>query len=322
MRLLGVLVALATLLALALETGPPPSAQAGWGLSHFYGRACLHTECWGLALGETVVAKIDDVVCGEAVTSSPFSDGEVTSMYALDVLTQAEKEGCAEPGDTVHFFIGGEPATPPAVWEGGSKHHPIHTGPPYASFGGGLTCRGEPCIDFVVGPASAPEVVAYIDGKPCGSHGVSGWLITSYYTVNVASAEAMAGCGTPGAVVTFTIDGAPAKETGIWVVGATSLPLSTDGLSWGDIDCSGALDPIDSLKVLRNDAGLPVGAHALCPALDEGFLFNSSFLLWGDLDCQGGIQPVDALKTLRADAGLSVAVATPCPLPGTLQRFK
>lgn len=36
---------------------------------------------------------------------------------------------------------------------------------------------------------------------------------------------------------------------------------------WGDVDCSGAIDPIDSLKLLRADAGLPVSQAAGCPEI-------------------------------------------------------
>lgn len=36
---------------------------------------------------------------------------------------------------------------------------------------------------------------------------------------------------------------------------------------WGDADCSGSIDPIDSLKVLRADAGLSVTQAVGCPEI-------------------------------------------------------
>ena len=36
---------------------------------------------------------------------------------------------------------------------------------------------------------------------------------------------------------------------------------------WGDVDCSGAVDPIDSLKLLRSDAGLSVTQADGCPEI-------------------------------------------------------
>jgi hypothetical protein len=36
---------------------------------------------------------------------------------------------------------------------------------------------------------------------------------------------------------------------------------------WGDVDCSGALTPVDSLKILRFDAGLSVSQEEDCPLM-------------------------------------------------------
>jgi hypothetical protein len=310
----------ASLVALLAVGGKTAGAvHQGWGTAQFWGLACLQTECGEGAIGQTVVAMIGDVECGEDVTAHPVSDGEEVSGYAIDVLTDAQKPGCAQPGDTIRFFIGGEPASPTAVWEEDSHNLDIHTGPAFATFRGGLTCRGEPCIEFVVGPNTAPLVRAYVNGKLCASHAVSGWLITSYYSVNIPSAEAVPGCGVEGATVMFTVDGAPAKESGIWTVGTTGLSLSTDGLTWGDINCSGAVDPVDALGILRGDAGLPVLAPGLCPVIGVSLLFGDSQQVWGDVDCLNGVDPVDALKTLMFDVGLPPPQEPLCPALGASQ---
>ena len=86
---------------------------------------------------------------------------------------------------------------------------------------------------------------------------------------------------------------------------------------WGNINCDGdgnaaSPDPIDSLLLLRFDAGLPISTFG-CP--DPGTVidvFGGPVHLWGDLDCSGAVNPVDSLKTLRFDAALSVSQIDPC----------
>ncbi|MCH7485039.1 MAG: hypothetical protein IIA90_07840, partial [Chloroflexi bacterium] len=36
---------------------------------------------------------------------------------------------------------------------------------------------------------------------------------------------------------------------------------------WGDVDCGGEVTPVDSLKLLRYDAGLGVTQEADCPGM-------------------------------------------------------
>lgn len=60
--------------------------------------------------------------------------------------------------------------------------------------------------------------------------------------------------------------------------------------TFGDTDCSGAVDEADALQVLRSVAG--VGSNTGC--LRKA----------GDVDCSGAISPLDALRILRYAAGL------------------
>ncbi len=96
-------------------------------------------------------------------------------------------------------------------------------------------------------------------------------------------------------------------------------PTAAPGLdaTWGDNNCSLQVDPIDSLLVLRGDAGLSSNTGD-CPDMGEishtrakvvfrqGIQGNGLDLPWGDVDCTGDMSPVDSLKILRHDAGLSV----------------
>jgi hypothetical protein len=74
----------------------------------------------------------------------------------------------------------------------------------------------------------------------------------------------------------------------------------------GDVDCSGGVNAIDALKVLRFNAGLSVAQTQPCNLI--GYLAPHV----GDVDCSGAVNAIDALKILRHNAGLSVAQTEPC----------
>jgi hypothetical protein len=85
---------------------------------------------------------------------------------------------------------------------------------------------------------------------------------------------------------------------------------------WGDANCSGEANPVDSLLTLRADAGLDANTGDCPPLGTEVDVLNASLHLWGDVDCSGALNPVDSLKVLRFDAGLSVAQGEDCPAMG------
>ena len=102
----------------------------------------------------------------------------------------------------------------------------------------------------------------------------------------------------------------PAPET------PTPTPANQQNL-WADIDCSGGVNPVDSLKMLREDAGLSVAQGADCPEPGTDLIViwdsESTNDKWGDADCSGSLDPVDSLKVLRFDAGLFYIQQEPCP---------
>jgi hypothetical protein len=73
-------------------------------------------------------------------------------------------------------------------------------------------------------------------------------------------------------------------------------PLAWAGGIQGDADCSGSVNPVDGLVILRQDSG---SAEAPCAEL-------------ADVQCDGDIDPIDALQLLRFDAGLSVTQNPGC----------
>ena len=97
---------------------------------------------------------------------------------------------------------------------------------------------------------------------------------------------------------------------------ASGESASAPAMTWGDVDCSGAVNPVDALRELQADAGISFSRPAGCPAIGEDATLNGQPLVWGDIDCGGTPGPVDALKLLQFDAGVSPASAAGCPAIG------
>lgn len=125
------------------------------------------------------------------------------------------------------------------------------------------------------------------------------------------------GSPTGTATATATADGtASASASASAPVSATATPAPVSTV-WGDANCSGGVDPVDSLFTLRFDAGLGINTGG-CPEMGaEVEVLSASPHVWGDVDCGGEITPVDSLKLLRFDAGLDVAQGQGCPGMGT-----
>ena len=118
----------------------------------------------------------------------------------------------------------------------------------------------------------------------------------------------------PAATRTYTATTTPSSAP----IG-TPTPTASGGpiaLTQGDVDCNGAVTPVDSLKILRHDAGLSVQQEPGCPPIGGAVTASVASSAWGDVDCGGQVSPVDSLKILRFDAGLSVAQEPGCPQIG------
>ena len=55
-------------------------------------------------------------------------------------------------------------------------------------------------------------------------------------------------------------------------MGANIQVLNASPHIWGDVDCDGAMTPVDSLKLLRFDAGLSVSQADGCPLIGSEVL--------------------------------------------------
>ena len=83
--------------------------------------------------------------------------------------------------------------------------------------------------------------------------------------------------------------------------GALVCPLQ------GDVDCSGSVNSVDALKVLRSNSTLAVTQTEPCPDIASPLVHP-----FGDVDCSDAVNAVDALKILRKSAGLEVVQTEPC----------
>lgn len=93
-----------------------------------------------------------------------------------------------------------------------------------ANFYGSATIDGRPVPD-------GTEVLAFIGGVDCTQRGPSfrGTVTVdgvSAYSIAVLHESQRPGCGAPGKVVTFTVGGRPANETGVWAYGPQQLDLN------------------------------------------------------------------------------------------------
>jgi hypothetical protein len=108
------------------------------------------------------------------------------------------------------------------------------------------------------------------------------------------------------------------------VTAVTPTPSPTPSPNaFGNVDCTGAINAVDALKVLRHVAGLPVTQIGpepdACTNIGAGPVTGGG--VQGDVDCSGGSNAIDALKVLRHTAGLPVTQIGPepdaCPNIGT-----
>ncbi len=116
--------------------------------------------------------------------------------------------------------------------------------------------------------------------------------------------------GAGGAGISATLDNETVSET-VEITPSNWLRL------WADVDCSNAVNPVDSLKLLRFDAGLSVSYADSCPLIGGDIPGFALAFKSGDADCSESVNPVDSLKILRHDAALPVSQADGCPEIGT-----
>jgi hypothetical protein len=84
--------------------------------------------------------------------------------------------------------------------------------------------------------------------------------------------------------------------------------VSLEGSCNGDVDCNLSINSVDSLKVLRHNAGLSVSQTEPCANIGTDIGPRNQ----GDVDCNGTVNSVDSLKILRAATALPVSQNPGC----------
>jgi hypothetical protein len=77
------------------------------------------------------------------------------------------------------------------------------------------------------------------------------------------------------------------------------------------VDCGGAVNSVDALKVLRYSAGLGYSQTEPCKKIGNETLANGK--IQGDIDCSNSVNSVDSLKLLRYSSLLAYSQTEPCP---------
>lgn len=187
--------------------------QADTPPHRFNGSAFLHAV---IAANATITGLVNDVVCG---TTTANSNGE----FRLDVLSWEDRIGCAVNGSLVRFTVNGLPATELSVWEMGgftslNLRVPATGIPDTFTISGAATVNGQPAANTLIN--------AFVGGILCGSTMTD---VTGAFRLTIAGSSIRAGCGTPGAGITFASGG----QTAAQVVGFQSGGRQVLNLSFG-----------------------------------------------------------------------------------------
>jgi len=187
------------------------------------------------AVGSLVQARVGGTICGEDYVSGGAAGSR--AWYEIIVLSAQARAGCGTDGAEVRFYLDGEPINTIGYWRTGDQSLDMFVGPPAAVFDGSIR-RG-----YSSDGSWGHEVVrGYIGDVQCGEAVASVGHLVPYpgFTLAVLPDSLRPGCGRPGDIVRFTVDGRPALETALWGEGIRPLSLTLPGLeapdtgSWGE----------------------------------------------------------------------------------------
>lgn len=181
-----------------------------------------------------------------------------------------------------------------------------------------------------VPPGSAVDSCATIDQRELSrprdgnGDGIAVCDIGALESFGSAPTATPFGTGSPTATASATPTPTPSPSpTG--TTGSTTSPSPSPTatpapvqLIWGDANCLAGINPVDSLTVLRADAGLFVLLGEPCAPPGDIGLFDGISRTWADFDCDLSMSPIDALKILQFDSGFQPIQTGDCPNYGDL----
>jgi len=257
-----------------LGGGSPPAAPSG--LTATSGASIVLN--WG-----NVSSEMGFEIWRAAQPCATASAGDFTLLDSVDndVLTYTDDnyDGGLTPGQTYCYKLrsfntnGDSPFSATAEAGSGSSPSPTPSSPPTPS----LTPTSSPTPTVSPTPSLTPKPTATATATP-----------TPTMTVTPSPA--------PTATATPTGTPAPAPSPP-----QAPTPTPKPWLA-GDVDCSGAIDAVDALLILRLVANL---------------LPSSGCAVSTDVDCDGDTDAVDALAILRHVAKLPSFLGPNCPPIGT-----
>lgn len=194
--------------------------------------------------GTPVLAFAGRWLCGGAATT------DAAGAFSFDVASASPADGCPTAGETLTYTVNGQPATGSSKFTpGGTTFIALDAAPP----GGGPSPSPSPRPGPSPTPAPVPglspmqvvgtallngqaapagtTVAAQVGGVTCGSTTTTSAKLMNF-SMQVRSASQQAGCGTNGAAVTFTINGAQATPTATFASGG-SISVQINAQSGG-----------------------------------------------------------------------------------------
>ena len=181
-------------------------------------------------------------VVGVHTTGGSFwNSGIRINVFQLnDIL-----EGCVQMACTIEWLIESA-ATPTQAPTPAATQAPTPTPTPSPT---------PPVLPPTPNPTAAGVSQKWADLNCNGSVGPVDALLALRFDAGLSTSQSP-GCPPIGAVT---------QVTGARVAGGSELV-------WGDVDCSGEVNPVDALKLLRYDAGLTVNQPAGCPQIGSSVL--------------------------------------------------
>jgi hypothetical protein len=203
---------------------------------------------------------------------------------------ELQLNGCASPGETVRFEVGGQLAIETMTWPGESP------GPTFLS----LSVKSDHAwywFERLLArpPAIGTVVQAVVDGVVCGETMVDvvprGFVVfleelRGFWKLVVPSSSLTPGCGAPGANVSFVVDGVKSVQVAPWQPGIHQVNL----MLAGDPNCDFVVAATDAALVLQTGAGLLRNPLDCQPA--------------ADVNNDGSANAIDATLVLQFAAGL------------------
>jgi hypothetical protein len=263
----------------------------------------------GIALEEDGVAPAGTEIrvlkgATECGTSEVIATGPRQHNYELMVLGAGERVGCPQPGDLVTIEMGSQAADEAIVYDPTPDSFTLQS----------LTALGDRAWfwaqELLLPDAepSAGQIEAVVNGKLCGTSSVQtaqsfSQKVSGFTRLIVPGQSIEAGCGGPGDVVTFLLNGST-LATAVWNKGLIYTHLNLPGaIVSGDVNCTGSVDQEDLIFALKRLAALV--SHSACSPFAS------------DMNCDLAFNGNDILALLYWLTGLPLNQPDGCPEIGT-----